>query len=73
MSKYSTTCECGNTKPPKQLGCDRCRSMEARSAFESKRNVGIRQVRMNLGALNAGCEAALVKRGLGTINFNKIR
>ena len=30
--KISRECECGNPKPPKQVGCDRCKSMSMSSA-----------------------------------------
>lgn len=71
MSKFYQTCECGRPKPRGVYGCDRCRTMEANSAFESKARVGTRQRRIGLSMVNAACERALVKRGLGTKQFNQ--
>ena len=73
MSKFYLTCECGRPKERGLYGCDRCRTMEAHSAFESKPRAGTRQRHISLSMVNAACERALVKRGLGTIQFGKLR
>ena len=65
-NQKATTFECGNPKPVGQVGCDRCRNLEVKSATTSKRESGHRDQVFNTSSVTTACNKFLASRGLNT-------